>query len=251
MSSSGLKYSFKIGAITFALLLLLGGCAPSIKKMDRYLNGELNTSLPDSLRADISLLVESQGKLELINSIVFAVPQSRYRMELNGPLGVTLASILWLPENWTMLIPSEGLYHVSKGDYMKIPGTILPPINVHQTLGVLWGELLPLGWTKSAKLDQGDSLRILNWEKEGAKYNAIIELKTGQVRSVTIQGELNEEIQYSRYKLFDGRMIPSRIDIYREGVRIIRMSVSDVKTDAVWRSSVWRIKIPEDFKAIP
>ena len=55
--------------------------------------------------------------------MLFSVPGKRYRMELTGTLGIGVASLLWLPDGWQMVFPTEKMYMKGTG-YMV--GLLLP-----------------------------------------------------------------------------------------------------------------------------
>jgi tetratricopeptide (TPR) repeat protein len=55
----------------------------------------------DSLRAKFVLtLVDTAGKTQELDAVLFSVPGKRYRMELTGPMGVGVASLLWTESGW-------------------------------------------------------------------------------------------------------------------------------------------------------
>ncbi|MBR2057861.1 MAG: hypothetical protein IJ982_02905, partial [Fibrobacter sp.] len=50
---------------------------------------------PDSLRAKMAItLVDQNGKEQNLEAVLFSVPGKRYRMELTGPMGIGVASLL-------------------------------------------------------------------------------------------------------------------------------------------------------------
>ena len=61
----------------------------------------------DSLRAKMSLtLLDGNGKNRNLDAVLFSVPGKRYRMEITGPLGIGVASLLWQEEGWKMTFPT-------------------------------------------------------------------------------------------------------------------------------------------------
>jgi outer membrane biogenesis lipoprotein LolB len=232
-------------------VFFLGACAPKTQFITTYTDPKAPKSAVDSVRADLSLLISNQGKTEHVNAVVFAVPGERYRIELTGPLGVTVASILWLPQQWTMLLPSEGLYHHSQGDFMQIPATVLPPLNIHQTMGVLWGQLLPESWRQAQRTPINDSLEALVWSDASASFEAVFNSRNGQIVSLTTQKEYLEEVRYTNYKRFGDLTLPQKTEIIRNGQRVLKIHLSAINPAAVWKSSVWQLQIPNDFKQIP
>ena len=71
---------------------------------------------PDSLRAKFQLnITQENGDVQEFDAVLFSVPGKRYRLELTGPLGIGVASMLWMESGWQMVFPTEKLYVKGNG----------------------------------------------------------------------------------------------------------------------------------------
>lgn len=94
--------------------------------------------------------------------MLFAVPGERYRLEVSGPLGMQLASLLWKPDGWLALAYPRDEAFRGTGDTVRIPGIVMPPLSIHQILSPAWGQR-PIFSANQSQLrmeDSGDSVRI-------------------------------------------------------------------------------------------
>ena len=128
-------------------LAMLAGCAGGKKAElvnDPAAVAKIETP-SDSLRAKFLLtLVGNDGKSQELDAVLFSVPGKRYRMELTGPMGIGVASMLWTEEGWTMTFPTEKMYMKGRG-YMVglLSDNTLPLVHIHQVAALFEGKLLP------------------------------------------------------------------------------------------------------------
>jgi hypothetical protein len=99
---------------------------------------------PDSLKIKAVISVEQNGKTETFPAVLFAVPGKRYRLELTGPLGIGVASLLWTDSgsvdglgSWTAVFPTEDRYASGRGPCVRMAG--LPGANIHKVAALAWG----------------------------------------------------------------------------------------------------------------
>mgnify|MGYP003426687377 FL=1 len=103
-------------AVLCAVTVWLAGCASSKPAVEPTAQATPAEVKPDSLRAKMAItLVDQNGKEQNLDAVLFSVPGKRYRMELTGPMGIGVASLLWQEEGWTMTFPTEKLYMKGAG----------------------------------------------------------------------------------------------------------------------------------------
>ena len=89
------------------LAFALTGCAGSRAPSPSSQASSVEVAVRDSLRAKFVLtILDSLDKEQELDAVLFAVPHLRYRMELTGPMGVGVASLLWMPDGWNMVFPT-------------------------------------------------------------------------------------------------------------------------------------------------
>ena len=160
-----MNFAAKIVAL-FALCALFGcaGNRPAVEPVAKSADG-VSAEVPrDSLRAKFQLTIVQDSSTQEFDAVLFSVPGKRYRMELTGPLGIGVASLLWLQEGWQMTFPTEKLYMDGVG-YMVglLNSDALPMVHIHQVADIFDGRLLPEGYEEIEPPE--DSSKV-----EGAVY---------------------------------------------------------------------------------
>jgi len=89
-------------------------CAP---KQPGYFVGGKQPALPDSARVKAVLSVSQEN----LSAVLFAVPNERYRLELSGTFGLSVASILWKKDGWKVVLPQNERYMEGNGNCVSIP----------------------------------------------------------------------------------------------------------------------------------
>ena len=129
--------------LLLCLALFLTGCTGGKPATDPV---TLKDPVPaDSLKAIFSLTIHSpDGKSHDLDAVLFSVPNKRYRMELTGSLGVGVASLLWLPERWQMVFPTEKMFMEGAGYMVGLfNDPSLPLVHIHQVAALFDGKVLP------------------------------------------------------------------------------------------------------------
>lgn len=216
-------------------------CAPEAPKLD-------------SLRAKMAItLVDQNGKEQNLDAVLFSVPGKRYRMELTGPMGIGVASLLWQEEGWTMTFPTEKLYMKGAGYMVGLFGEpSIPTVNIHQVAALFKGTLLPEGYEEVEP--PGDSTRV-----EGVTY---AREKTGRSFTFAKEGPhvawlsrmggdgKPETIRYFDFREFEGVEMPERIVFERGGAKYLEIRVKKVARGKSFSPGTWRLTVPRSYKAV-
>ena len=208
----------------------------------------------DSLRAKMSLtLLDGNGKNRNLDAVLFSVPGKRYRMEITGPLGIGVASLLWQEEGWKMTFPTEKLYMKGAGYMVGLFGEpSLPMVNIHQVAALFKGILLPEGFetveppadstrVEGAVYARETTGRSFTFAKEGA-HVAWLSRTGGDGRS--------ETIRYFDYKEFEGVEMPSRIVFERGSEKFLEIRVKKVSRNKSFTPGTWRLTVPRSYKPV-
>ena len=214
----------------------------------------------DSLRAKFQLTIIQDSSTQELDAVLFSVPGKRYRMELTGPLGIGVASLLWQQEGWQMTFPTEKLYMKGEG-YMVglLNSDALPMVHIHQVADIFDGRLLPEGFEEVAPPD--DSTRIEGVvyarEKTGRKFTLgrePVEGAPGRSRVVWLSrmgvGGKTETIRFYDFKGFEGVETPSRIVFELDGAKFLEIRIKKIARNKSFSSGTWRLNIPRSFKKV-
>lgn len=213
----------------------------------------------DSLRAKFLLTILQQDTAtgnvttQELDAVIFSVPGKRYRMELTGPLGIGVASLLWQEEGWQMTFPTEKLYMKGMG-YMVglLNNDAIPMVHIHQVADIFDGRLLPEGYEEFDPPE--DSMRV-----EGVIH---AREKTGRVFLFAKEGEhvswlsrlgrggKIETIHFYDFKQFEGVETPSRIEFDLDGVKFLEIKIKKINRNKSFSSGTWRLNIPKSFKRV-
>ena len=245
------------------MLCALFGCAgnrPAVETVAKSADGVSAEAPRDSLRAKFQLTIIQDSSTQELDAVLFSVPGTRYRMELTGPLGIGVASLLWQQEGWQMTFPTEKLYIKGEG-YMVglLNSDALPMVHIHQVADIFDGRLLPEGFEEEAPPD--DSTRIEGVvyarEKTGRKFTLgrePVEGTPGKSHVVWLSrmgvGGKTETIRFYDFKEFEGVETPSRIVFELDGAKFLEIRIKKIARNKSFSSGTWRLNIPRSFKKV-
>lgn len=115
--------------VVWSFFLVLAGCAAQKEKMVVPLEGAAiqpaseQLEAADSLKIDFTLVWKLEKEAGALDGVLFWVPQQFGRFELRGPMGITLASVLWDESGWKSWIPSEERLFEGDGERLPAPLT--------------------------------------------------------------------------------------------------------------------------------
>ena len=219
-----LKFSCSIFVLFFVTVVLVG-CAGQKPVVEPSAPADSATAEAprDSLRAKFLLTIvqkdSATGKdvAQELDAVIFSVPGKRYRMELTGPLGIGVASLLWQEEGWQMTFPTEKLYMKGVG-YMVGPTRVEGAVYAREKMG------RPFTFRK-----EGDHVSWLSRMGRGGK---------------------TETIRFYDFKEFEGVETPSRIVFELDGARFLEIRIKKVTRNKSFSSGTWRLNIPKSFKKV-
>lgn len=227
--------SFALRATLSSLMLFLIACAPRpLIELD-WVKNKSEQAIPPRLKVvgEIEFQVRDSSQKLLdkgsVDAYFYIVPHERYRIELKGPLGIQVASILWTPELWQVYIPDQGQLLQGEGDYIKLPIPGFERLNLHELVSKLWGDVLPNGW-ESANYTEDESLTFLTWTLDSLNYEAQILNSHSQVIELKTPKEL---FKFKKWESQKEYTYPSQVEVK------IEQSLLKLETD--------RWSVPKDF----
>lgn len=233
---------FLMGLLSLVFSLsVLSGCSGS--SAVRKGAGDAEPAL-DSLRAKFSLtMVGKDGKEQNFDAVLFSVPGKRYRMELTGPMGIGVASVLWKEDGWFVVFPTEKMY-VQGAGYMVglFSDNTIPMVHIHQVASIFEGKLLPENYK-----DIGDGNaaepngRLFSYGKEGGHVAWM--KRAGR-------GGKPELLRFDDFKAFEGVETPSHVVFELDGKKYLEIYVKTVKRGKPFSMGTWRLNIPKSFQRI-
>lgn len=235
-------------ALTVILVTLLTGCMGGKQTSVVPVAGEAVTVPQDSLRAKFLLtIVDKDGKPQELDAVLFSVPGKRYRMELTGPLGIGVASMLWTEEGWTMTFPTEKLYMKGAG-YMVglLNDPSMPLVHIHQVADLFNGKLVPENYETLS-----DSAGIVN-AKEPSGRTFSFEKREGHVQWLSRMGRDGspEILRFTEFKAFEGVETPSQIVFEKGGKRYLEIKIKKVTRNKAFSGGTWRLNVPKSFAPV-
>ena len=261
----------KTVALIVAMIVLcaLFGCAGNRPAVDpaAKTDGASLEAPRDSLRAKFKLTIFQQDsatqKMEKqeLDAVLFSVPGKRYRMELTGPLGIGVASLLWQQEGWQMTFPTEKLYMNGVG-YMVglLNSDALPMVHIHQVADIFDGRLLPENYEEVAPPDDSTKVEgaVYAREKTGRTFYFAREngpaATSGKSRVAWLsrmgRGGKIETIRFSDFKEFEGVETPSRIVFELDGTKFLEIDIRKVNRNKSFSPGTWRLNVPKSFKRV-
>lgn len=245
------------GALLMALIMaFLAGCAGS-----RGVSGSgtcdasagcVQEASLDSLRAKFQLnITQENGDVQEFDVVLFSVPGKRYRLELTGPLGIGVASMLWTESGWQMVFPTEKLYVKGNG-YMVglLNDNTLPLVHIHQVAALFEGKLLPERFEKESTADSAGVTVVKAKEPTGRLFT--YGEKDGRVQWLSRQGRDGkpEKIVFSDVGTLEGREMPKNIRFERDGKPFLEIRIKKVTRGKAFSLGTWRLNIPKSYKAV-
>ena len=233
------------------LAFTLAGCAGSRAPSPSSQASSVEVAVRDSLRAKFVLtILDSLDKEQELDAVLFAVPHLRYRMELTGPMGVGVASLLWMPDGWNMVFPTEKKYIAGMGYMVGIVGdNTMPMVPIHQMADIFDGILVP---ENSEVLAESDSVgfhvvkvrapsgMMFTYGKQGGD---VAWLMRGS-------GDNAEVLHFSDFKEFEGVRAPGYVTFETGGKTFMKMRVKKVTRKKEFSLGTWRLNIPKSYKRI-
>ena len=182
-------------------------------------------------------------------------------MELTGSLGIGVASLLWLPEGWQMVFPTEKLYMQGVG-YMVglLNDPSLPLVHIHQVAGLFEGHVVP---EKVEEISVRDSVIV----GVGSSDSSVVKIheardvltrhytyaeKDGEVLWLQTLGRdgKDETLVIEEYKEFSGVKTPSKISFIRDETTFLEIRVRKVDHGKKFGMGTWRLNIPRSYQRI-
>lgn len=241
-------------AAALGVVLLLLGCAvkPRYPAGLGLLQGEtLKLPLrPDSLRAELELMAFDGGRKSSVSGAFSCLPRREYKLDLFGLPGMVAASFLWTPEKWTLVLFDRENFVEDTGEHVEFGTLGIHEVSVHDVFSFLWGDFFS-GYTEggSGVLPgefQRDSLGVLQYHSRGQRWSAKLEAATGLVREV-VREDSAFRIDYSEYKLLQGRPIPRKTRLYSRTGLVLEIKVKNVEDNPQWKRNPFFVKVPKDF----
>ena len=200
-----------------------------------------SSAQPDSVRVKLVLEVPNGTGSDELSGVLWAVPQERYRLELTGPMGIQVASVLWKPDGWLALVPPQERFVAGAGSVIFIPGLLLPAIPIHTLLAYSWGQLLPPG-LDSARCYEYKSQRICDWTTpEHLTVRAEFNAQTHHLLALVIPSPV-PDVQL-RMEYADNSM-----RVVRGGQWLMTMRIHERRSDLAWKGGIWKLIVPDGYR---
>lgn len=226
----------------FVSLSVLSGCAGS-KASRKGSTGVVESPL-DSLRAKFSLTMAGKdGKEQNFDAVLFSVPGKRYRMELTGPMGIGVASVLWKEDGWFVVFPTEKMY-VQGAGYMVglFSDSTIPMVHIHQVASIFEGNILPENFKDLGNGNGEDSKgQKFSYGKDGGHVAWLKRIG---------RGGKPELLKFDEFKAFEGVDTPTRVSFELDGKKYLEIRVKTVKRGNPFSLGTWRLNIPRTFTRI-
>lgn len=233
------------------LAFTLAGCAGSRAPATSSQAPGVEVAVRDSLRAKFVLtILDSLDKEQELDAVLFAVPHLRYRMELTGPMGVGVASLLWLPDGWNMVFPTEKMYLSGVGYMVGMVGdNSVPMVPIHQMADIFDGILVPENSEVLAESDSAGFHVVKIRAPSGMMFT--YGEKDGNVAwFMRGSGDNAEILRFSDFKEFEGVRAPGYVTFEAGGKTFMKMRIKKVTRKKDFSLGTWRLNIPKSYKRI-
>lgn len=258
------RLPLRVAFVLFLLLLVActGGKKPEVDVAvgANASAGEASKDVvQDSLRAKFLLTIAADNDSpQELDAVLFSVPGKRYRMELTGPMGIGVASMLWMEEGWTMTFPTEKLYMKGAG-YMVglLNNASIPMVHIHQVAALFEGKLLPENFDVVEKnmevpADLMDpSIQVVYGREKSGRVFAFGR-QDSSVVWLTRPGRdgIYETLKFFDVKEFEGRALASRIVFEKGGRRFLEIRIKKVNRNKAFSLGTWRLNVPRSFNPV-
>lgn len=232
--------------------LLFSGCAWFKPPVESDRTAAVAEPVRDSLRAKFVLTVfDSLDKEQDLDAVLFSVPHKRYRMELTGPMGVGVASLLWTEEGWNMVFPTEKKYLSGVGYMVGLVGdNSVPMVPIHQVADIFKGVLVP---ERSEVLAESDSAGF-HVVKVRAPSGMMFTYgkRDGDIAWLMRGGRDGkpEILKFSEFKEFEGVRLPSYVEFEATGKMFLKIRIKKVARNKAFSLGTWRLNVPKSYKRI-
>lgn len=245
-----------------ALLLLvgwfLGGCSSHPKVLTSPASPQ-TSPIGDSLRAKLEFTAyQPDGSEKTLKAMLFAVPRQRYRLEVSGPMGIGVSSLLWQPKAWIMLFPTKDQFATDEGDMIQVMGAPLPPLSIHTVFAPIWGEWFP-SESDQVQTWTHDSLQIYAWNSNGQPRRLETSLRTGHPLRQVLNGSTEAQeirvlygdlLEYEVSDQHEKKILPGSMTYWIGNEKVFKVKLQEVRTDKTWGQGVWKLKKPQDWKQL-
>lgn len=250
------SFSIKlIGAM--CLFFALIGCAGNkpageVEPSTKVSEASNSPAVRDSLRAKFVLTIaDEDGKFQDLDAVLFSVPGKRYRMELTGPMGIGVASLLWQTDGWNIVFPTEKRYLSGNGYMVGLLGdTTVPMVPIHQVADLFDGILYPQGATVIEETDSAGVQIVRGKAPSGIPFTY------GTLDGHVVwfaQGGTNgrrDVLRFSDYRTFENVETPENIIFERNGKMFLKIRIKKVTRGKSFSSGTWRLNIPRSYERI-
>ena len=219
------RLSFTAFLVACVTALLFSGCAWFKPPVESNRTAAVSEPARDSLRAKFVLTVlDSLGKEQDLDAVLFSVPHKRYRMELTGPMGVGVASLLWTEEGWNMVFPTEKKYLSGVGYMVGLMGdNSVPMVPIHQMADIFEGVLVPERSEVLAESDSADFHVVKVRAPSGMQFT--YGKRDGEIAWLMRGGRDGkpEILKFSEFKEFEGVRLPSNVEFEAGGKMFLKI----------------------------
>ncbi len=246
------RLSFTAFLVACVTALLFSGCAWFKPPVESNRTAAVSEPARDSLRAKFVLTVlDSLGKEQDLDAVLFSVPHKRYRMELTGPMGVGVASLLWTEEGWNMVFPTEKKYLSGVGYMVGLMGdNSVPMVPIHQMADIFEGVLVPERSEVLAESDSADFHVVKVRAPSGMQFT--YGKRDGEIAWL-MRGGLDgkpEILKFSEFKEFEGVRLPSNVEFEAGGKMFLKIRIKKVARNKAFSLGTWRLNVPKSYKRI-
>ena len=246
------RLSFTAFLVACVTALLFSGCAWFKPPVESNRTAAVSEPARDSLRAKFVLTVlDSLGKEQDLDAVLFSVPHKRYRMELTGPMGVGVASLLWTEEGWNMVFPTEKKYLSGVGYMVGLMGdNSVPMVPIHQMADIFEGVLVPERSEVLAESDSADFHVVKVRAPSGMQFT--YGKRDGEIAWLMRGGRDGkpEILKFSEFKEFEGVRLPSNVEFEAGGKMFLKIRIKKVARNKAFSLGTWRLNVPKSYKRI-
>ena len=246
------RLSFTAFLVACVTALLFSGCAWFKPSVESNRTAAVSEPARDSLRAKFVLTVlDSLGKEQDLDAVLFSVPHKRYRMELTGPMGVGVASLLWTEEGWNMVFPTEKKYLSGVGYMVGLMGdNSVPMVPIHQMADIFKGVLVPERSEVLAESDSAGFHVVKVRAPSGMQFT--YGKRDGEIAWLMRGGRDGkpEILKFSEFKEFEGVRLPSNVEFEAGGKMFLKIRIKKVARNKAFSLGTWRLNVPKSYKRI-